>query len=141
MLLTWMSLYTLKKVEGRKSTYITEGNLRASHRALSQAPYNNLGLPFHPITKAIWRRFRPESRSSWSSTCCRYRTSFARVTASGSPSPLPMLTTLKRRLWTRFRRSAYKGTLPMLHSSSFRLSPVIRELSTKYPPRIYGAGT
>jgi hypothetical protein len=30
-----------------KSTYITEGNLRASHRKLSKAPYNNLGLPFH----------------------------------------------------------------------------------------------
>lgn len=27
--------------------YITEGQLRASHRALSEAPYNNLGLPFH----------------------------------------------------------------------------------------------
>ncbi len=30
-----------------KSTYITEGKLRASHRKLSKAPYNNLGLPFH----------------------------------------------------------------------------------------------
>ena len=29
------------------SKYITEGNLRASHRALSPAPYNNLGLPYH----------------------------------------------------------------------------------------------
>ena len=29
------------------STYITEGNLRASHRTLSQAPYENLGLPYH----------------------------------------------------------------------------------------------
>jgi hypothetical protein len=30
-----------------KSTYITEGTLRASHRKLSQAPFNNLGLPYH----------------------------------------------------------------------------------------------
>jgi hypothetical protein len=30
-----------------KSTYITEGNLRSSHRKLSKAPYNNLGLPYH----------------------------------------------------------------------------------------------
>jgi len=30
-----------------KSTYITEGNLRASHRKLSKAPFNNLGLPYH----------------------------------------------------------------------------------------------
>jgi hypothetical protein len=38
----------LEEVDGRgKSAYITEGILRASHRKLSQAPYNNLGLPFH----------------------------------------------------------------------------------------------
>jgi len=30
-----------------KSTYITEGDLRASHRKLCQAPFNNLGLPYH----------------------------------------------------------------------------------------------
>jgi putative CocE/NonD family hydrolase len=30
-----------------KSIYITEGNLRASHRKLSQPPFNNLGLPYH----------------------------------------------------------------------------------------------
>ncbi|HLO29604.1 MAG TPA: CocE/NonD family hydrolase [Anaerolineales bacterium] len=28
------------------STYITEGNLRASHRKLVQPPFNNLGLPY-----------------------------------------------------------------------------------------------
>jgi hypothetical protein len=33
--------------EKGKSTYITQGNLRASHRKLSQAPYHNLGLPYH----------------------------------------------------------------------------------------------
>ena len=27
--------------------YVTEGNLRASHRAVGEAPFNNLGLPFH----------------------------------------------------------------------------------------------
>jgi uncharacterized protein len=37
----------LEEVDGSKSTYLTEGNLRASHRALSKAPYNNLGLPYH----------------------------------------------------------------------------------------------
>lgn len=30
-----------------KSTYITEGTLRASHRKLCQASFNNLGLPYH----------------------------------------------------------------------------------------------
>lgn len=29
-----------------RSTYITEGCLRASHRALSQAPYDRIGLPY-----------------------------------------------------------------------------------------------
>jgi uncharacterized protein len=33
--------------EASFSKYITEGNLRASHRAISPAPYNNLGLPYH----------------------------------------------------------------------------------------------
>jgi hypothetical protein len=38
----------LEEVDGNgKSTYITEGNLRASHRKLSQAPFNNFGLPYH----------------------------------------------------------------------------------------------
>jgi putative CocE/NonD family hydrolase len=31
-----------------KSTYVTEGNLRASHRKPGRAPYDNLGLPWHP---------------------------------------------------------------------------------------------
>ena len=31
---------------GGKSTYITEGDLRASHRKLGQAPFNIFGLPF-----------------------------------------------------------------------------------------------
>jgi hypothetical protein len=29
------------------STYLTEGNLRASHRKLSRPPFDNLGLPYH----------------------------------------------------------------------------------------------
>jgi putative CocE/NonD family hydrolase len=38
----------LEEVDNKgNSTYITEGNLRASHRALGAAPYENLGLPFH----------------------------------------------------------------------------------------------
>jgi putative CocE/NonD family hydrolase len=38
----------LEEVDGNgKSSYITEGNLRASHRKLSKAPYNNIGLPYH----------------------------------------------------------------------------------------------
>jgi putative CocE/NonD family hydrolase len=37
----------LEAVDGKNSTYITEGNLRASHRTLSEAPFNNLGLSYH----------------------------------------------------------------------------------------------
>jgi predicted acyl esterase len=29
------------------STYVSQGNLRASHRLLSPAPFNNFGLPWH----------------------------------------------------------------------------------------------
>ena len=29
------------------SVYVTEGNVRASHRALARAPYDTLGLPYH----------------------------------------------------------------------------------------------
>ena len=29
------------------STYLTEGILRASHRKMSNPPYQNLGLPYH----------------------------------------------------------------------------------------------
>ena len=38
----------LEEVDGDgNSTYLTEGNLRASHRSPAQAPYENLGLPYH----------------------------------------------------------------------------------------------
>jgi uncharacterized protein len=38
----------LEEVDGSgRSTYLTEGNLRASHRQMRRAPYKNLGLPFH----------------------------------------------------------------------------------------------
>ena len=37
----------LEEVDGNKSIYITQGNLRASHRALSKPPFNNLNLPYH----------------------------------------------------------------------------------------------
>jgi putative CocE/NonD family hydrolase len=38
----------LEEVDARgQVAYVTEGNLRASHRALGQAPFDNLGLPFH----------------------------------------------------------------------------------------------
>ena len=33
--------------EAHYSKYVTEGNLRASHRAISKAPYEFLGLPYH----------------------------------------------------------------------------------------------
>ena len=38
----------LEEVDGSgKSTYISEGDLRASHRKLTKAPFNILGLPYH----------------------------------------------------------------------------------------------
>jgi putative CocE/NonD family hydrolase len=44
--------------EGR-SFYITEGQLRASCRALGAPPYDNLGLPFHPVSKDDVRKLEP----------------------------------------------------------------------------------
>jgi putative CocE/NonD family hydrolase len=38
--------------QNSNSTYITEGNLRASHRALGRAPFENFGLPFHTHFKS-----------------------------------------------------------------------------------------
>ncbi len=40
-------LYLEDVDDGGKSSYVTEGALRASHRRLSPAPYDNLGLPWH----------------------------------------------------------------------------------------------
>jgi putative CocE/NonD family hydrolase len=38
----------LEEVEASgRSNYITEGNLRSSHRQFGKAPYNNPGLPYH----------------------------------------------------------------------------------------------
>lgn len=38
----------LEEVDGEgRSIYVTEGNLRASHRETGEAPYDNLGLPYH----------------------------------------------------------------------------------------------
>lgn len=43
----------LEEVDSQgKSTYITEGDLRASHRKLSQAPFNVFGLPYHSHLQA-----------------------------------------------------------------------------------------
>jgi len=43
-----LDLYVyLEQVDGRgRATYVTEGNLRASHRAQSEPPFDNLGLPY-----------------------------------------------------------------------------------------------
>jgi putative CocE/NonD family hydrolase len=38
--------------DGSVASYNMHGRLRASHRALEQAPYDNLGLPWHPHTEA-----------------------------------------------------------------------------------------
>ena len=42
------------------SIYITEGNLRASHRELAQAPYDTLGLPYHNHWQSDVRPIPPE---------------------------------------------------------------------------------
>jgi predicted acyl esterase len=41
------------------SHYISEGQLRASCRALGDPPYDNLDLPFHPVSKDGVRKLKP----------------------------------------------------------------------------------
>lgn len=43
-----------------KSIYVTEGNLRVSRRRLGVAPYDNLGLPYHPHAKDGVERLTPD---------------------------------------------------------------------------------
>jgi putative CocE/NonD family hydrolase len=51
----------LEEVDGSgKSTYLTEGNLRASHRKVGRAPYNNLGLPYHSHYQSNLERITAE---------------------------------------------------------------------------------
>jgi hypothetical protein len=42
------------------SQYVTEGQLRASHRALARAPYDRLGLPYHRSFAADSRALVPD---------------------------------------------------------------------------------
>lgn len=43
---------TLEEVDASgRSHYLTEGALRASHRAVGEAPFDDLGLPYHPSTE------------------------------------------------------------------------------------------
>jgi putative CocE/NonD family hydrolase len=42
------------------SDYVSEGVLRASHRALAESPFDNLGLPYHPSTAAAIAPLDPD---------------------------------------------------------------------------------
>ena len=43
-----LDVFVLEEVDGNgNSTYLTQGKLRASHRGLSRAPFDNLALPWH----------------------------------------------------------------------------------------------
>jgi predicted acyl esterase len=42
-----MFVYLEEVDDSGNATYVTQGILRASHRALSQAPFENFGLPWH----------------------------------------------------------------------------------------------
>ena len=46
--------------EDGNSTYVTEGNLRASHRASGEPPIRNLGLPWHNHFKTELKDIPPE---------------------------------------------------------------------------------
>ncbi len=50
----------LERVEGAASYYVTEGCLRASHRAVAEASFETMGLPFHPGTSLTVRALPAE---------------------------------------------------------------------------------
>lgn len=53
-------LVYLEEVDGTGvSRYITEGQIRASCRALGDPPYHNLGLPFHPVSRTTVKKLLP----------------------------------------------------------------------------------
>ena len=71
------------------SRYVSEGALRASHRATADPGYDLMGLPTTAVsvpTAPTWSR---ASRWSSSSTSSRPRPCFSPATASGSRSPAP----------------------------------------------------
>jgi hypothetical protein len=47
------------------SEYLTEGCLRSSHRAVAVAPFDNLGLPYHPSTTDSLRAGGGEPAELW----------------------------------------------------------------------------
>ncbi len=46
--------------DGKSEYHFVEGKLRASLRALGKAPYNTMGLPWHPYTKASAQALTPD---------------------------------------------------------------------------------
>ncbi len=52
-------LYLEEVDEDGYSHYITEGQIRASCRALGDPPYNNLGLPFHSVSRDAVEKLKP----------------------------------------------------------------------------------
>jgi predicted acyl esterase len=54
-------IVTLEDVapDGTATSYFMNGRLRASHRALADAPYENLGLPWHPHTEEALEPLTP----------------------------------------------------------------------------------
>ena len=64
------------------SQYVTEGVLLGSHRKLSEAPWDNLGLPYHSGLEADVEPM-PDEPVERSSTCTRPRSALRAVTAFG----------------------------------------------------------
>jgi uncharacterized protein len=94
---------------GGKSTYITEGGLRASHRKPGRAPFKNLSLPFHthfktdltpiPAGEPIKLVFSllPTSHKFAKGNCIRITVAFADADNFETPaiSPAPRLELLR----------------------------------------------
>jgi putative CocE/NonD family hydrolase len=79
------------------STYITEGVIKASHRATADAPWNMIGLPFHRGLESDVTPLVPGGSWNLCSICTRPRMSSTPGTsASRSPARTPIRTSPRR---------------------------------------------
>lgn len=108
----------LEEVKSSESTYVTEGSLRASHRALAKLRSVTWDCPTTAITGVTWLPFRQAHRLSLRFTSFRFRTDSRKAIVSASPSHARTRTTSKRRSLIPRRRFGCCETRPTPHTSN-----------------------
>jgi hypothetical protein len=97
----------LEEVDGSgKSRCITQGVLRASHRALGQAPFDNPGLPWHDHFESSLETIPADQPIELVFDLLPKPIASPRATESGWLWPAPTATTSGPRSWTPCRACA-----------------------------------